>query len=160
MNKVSWFLLKLINKLRYKMFDFYGYVWKIQFESCGLGVKFWGVCNIKNPGNITVGNNVTFNDGAYLNGLGKISLGDNVSISAMSIIVSTGLDTDSLAISKIHVDKEIIIGNNVQVGAGAIILAGVSIGNNVVIGAGAIVTKDIDSNCIVAGNPARVIRCI
>jgi maltose O-acetyltransferase len=160
MNKMTRLLLKIINKIRYMMFDFHGYFWKLQFETCGLGVKFWGLCNIKNPENIKVGNNVTFNDGAYLNGLGKISLGDNVSISAMSIIVSTGLDADSLPTSKIHIDKAIVIGDNVQVGVGAIILAGVSVGDNVVIGAGAIVTRDIHSNCIVAGNPARVIRCI
>jgi len=49
------------------------------------------------------------------------------------------------------------IGNKVFVGASTIILPGVSIGDNVVIGAGSVVTKDIPSNSVAAGNPARVI---
>lgn len=52
----------------------------------------------------------------------------------------------------------VIIGNNVWIGGGAIILPGVTIGDNVVIVAGSIVTKDIPDNVIAAGNPCRVIR--
>jgi maltose O-acetyltransferase len=50
-----------------------------------------------------------------------------------------------------------VIGNNVFLGAGAIVLPGVTVGNNVVIGAGAIVTKDVPDNVVVAGNPAEII---
>lgn len=52
----------------------------------------------------------------------------------------------------------VIIGNNVWIGGGVIILPGVTIGNNVVIGAGSVVTKDIESNVVAFGNPCRVIR--
>ena len=52
----------------------------------------------------------------------------------------------------------VIIGDNVWIGGGAIILPGVTIGNNVVIGAGSIVTKDIPDNVIAVGNPCRVIK--
>lgn len=55
-------------------------------------------------------------------------------------------------------DKRPIIGNNVQCGANVTILGGVTIGNNVIIGAGAVVVKDIPDNVVVAGNPARIIR--
>lgn len=48
--------------------------------------------------------------------------------------------------------------NNVDVGTNAVILGGVTIGNNVIIGAGCVVTKDIPDNCVVAGNPAFIIR--
>ena len=51
-----------------------------------------------------------------------------------------------------------IIGNNVTLGANVVIIGNVSIGDNVIIGAGSVVVKDVPSNCIVAGNPARVIR--
>lgn len=54
----------------------------------------------------------------------------------------------------------VIIADNVFIGAGAMILKGVSIGKNSVIGAGAIVTKDVPENVIAAGNPARVISII
>lgn len=50
------------------------------------------------------------------------------------------------------------IGNNVIVGINSIILPGVKIGNHVVVGAGSVVTKDVPDHCVVAGNPAKVIR--
>ncbi len=50
------------------------------------------------------------------------------------------------------------IGSNVWVGAGAIILPGVTIGDNTVIGAGSVVTRDIPANVVAVGNPCRVLR--
>ncbi|AVP59930.1 MULTISPECIES: sugar O-acetyltransferase [Clostridium] len=52
----------------------------------------------------------------------------------------------------------VVIGNNVWIGGGVIIMPGVTIGDNVVIGAGSVVTKDIPSNKIAYGNPCRVVR--
>ena len=50
------------------------------------------------------------------------------------------------------------IGKKCFIGANAIIMAGVKIGNEVIVGSGAVVTKDVPSNTIVAGNPAKIIR--
>ena len=50
------------------------------------------------------------------------------------------------------------IGKRCFIGANAIIMCGVKIGDEVIVGSGAIVTKDVPSNCIVAGNPARILR--
>ena len=50
------------------------------------------------------------------------------------------------------------IGNNVWIGAGSVLLTGVSIGDNTVIGAGSIVTRDIPANVVAVGNPCRVLR--
>lgn len=50
------------------------------------------------------------------------------------------------------------IGRQCFIGADALILCGTSIGDHVIIGAGAVVTKNVPSHCIVAGNPARIIR--
>lgn len=52
----------------------------------------------------------------------------------------------------------IFIGDNCYIGTGATILGPIRIGNNVTIGAGSVVIKDIPSNCIVAGNPAKIIK--
>ncbi len=50
------------------------------------------------------------------------------------------------------------IGRNCWIGAGALILPGVTIGDNTVIGAGSVVTKDIPANVVAVGNPCRVLR--
>ena len=50
------------------------------------------------------------------------------------------------------------IGRNCWIGAGAVIVPGVTIGDNTVIGAGSVVTKDIPANVVAVGNPCRVLR--
>lgn len=62
--------------------------------------------------------------------------------------------------SDIDVVKPIVIGNNVFIGYGAIVLPGVKIGDNVVIGAHSVVSRDIPSNVVAAGVPAKVIKGI
>ena len=52
------------------------------------------------------------------------------------------------------------IGDNVSIGANVTIIGDIKIGNNVIIGAGSVVVKDVPDNCVVAGNPARVIRTL
>lgn len=56
--------------------------------------------------------------------------------------------------------KPITIGSDCWVGGGAIILPGVTIGEHCVVGAGAVVTRDVEPYCVVAGSPARVVRCL
>lgn len=50
------------------------------------------------------------------------------------------------------------IGKNCWIGAGAVILPGITIGNNVVVGAGSVVTKDLPDNVVAVGNPCRILR--
>jgi acetyltransferase-like isoleucine patch superfamily enzyme len=57
-------------------------------------------------------------------------------------------------------EKEIVIGDNVWVGAGCFILKGVTIGENTVVGAGSIVVKDLPPNVMAAGNPAKIIKSL
>lgn len=95
----------------------------------------------------------------------EIYIGDNVQIGGSTIIV----DSDCHSLS--HLDRKekkmdmknkkdfpIRIENDVLIGTHCIILKGVTIGARSVIGAGSIVTKDIPSDCIACGNPARVIK--
>ena len=84
-----------------------------------------------------------------------ISIGDDVVLAPrVHILAHDASMWNALGYAKIAQTK---IGNNVFVGAGSIILPGVTIGDNVVIGAGSVVTKDIPSNVVVAGNPAKPI---
>ncbi|WP_329014429.1 sugar O-acetyltransferase [Micromonospora rifamycinica] len=56
--------------------------------------------------------------------------------------------------------RPITIGDNVWLGGGVIVLAGVTVGENTVVGAGAVVTRDLPPNVVAVGNPARVIRTL
>jgi putative colanic acid biosynthesis acetyltransferase WcaB len=51
-----------------------------------------------------------------------------------------------------------VIGDNVEIGANAVIIGGITIGDNAKIGAGSVVTKDVPPNAVVVGNPARVVK--
>lgn len=92
-----------------------------------------------------------------------ITIGDNVRITngvrfathdgGVHVLRNMGVDN-------IDVFGKIIIGDNVFIGWNSIILPNVTIGNNVVIGAGSIVTHSIPDNCVVAGNPAKIIKSI
>ncbi|REG87727.1 serine O-acetyltransferase [Winogradskyella sediminis] len=53
-----------------------------------------------------------------------------------------------------------VIGNNVTVGAQVVIIGDIEIGDNVVIGAGSVVVKSFPSNCVIAGNPAKIIKTL
>ena len=66
-----------------------------------------------------------------------------------------------LSVDKLHkVDSEVIIEDDVFIGMNTIILKGVTIGARSIIGAGSVITKSIPSDCIAAGNPAKVIKRI
>lgn len=147
-------------KLLYKTYDLRAWYYSRLMRSCGKKLKLFGPCYIKNPHNLSVGDNVTINDGVYINAYSPITIGNQVSISASAMIVSTTLDMEKFLTKKEHIGKPIFIGNNVQIGAGAIILPGLRIADNVIVGAGSVVTKDVGPNCIVVGNPARMLRKI
>lgn len=84
-----------------------------------------------------------------------IELGNNVTLAPEVIILAHDNSLKKhLGISKIG---RVSIGNNVFIGARTVILPNVKIGDNVVIGAGSLVNKDVPSNTVYAGNPARFI---
>ena len=81
-----------------------------------------------------------------------LEIGDNVTISDARILTHDGSTKRALGRSRVG---RVIIGNDVFIGADAVILPNVKIGSNVVIGAGAIVTRDIPDNSVAVGNPDR-----
>lgn len=84
-----------------------------------------------------------------------ISIGNNVTLAPRVHILAHDASTwQALGYTKIAPVK---IGNNVFVGAGTIILPGVTIGDNTIIGAGSVVTRDIPSNSVAIGSPSKII---
>lgn len=91
-----------------------------------------------------------------------VEIGDNVTIT-QNVSFQThdgGVGIFRKEFPGINVFGKIKVGNNVFIGADSMIMYGVTIGDNVVIGARSVVTRDIPSNSLVVGSPARVIKTI
>lgn len=109
---------------------------------------------------IKVGRSFSPNTGALMDGRGGIEIGDHVMIGPYAVIVSSNHSFKQVAapMSTLdHMMAPVVIGNDVWIGAHAVITGGTRIGNGVVVSAGAVVTKDVDDYQIVGGVPARVI---
>ncbi len=90
---------------------------------------------------------------------GDIYVGDYTMIGPNVIIATAGHPIlPELREEVYQFNLPVHIGRNCWIGAGAIILPGVTIGDNTVIGAGSVVTKEIPANCVAVGNPCRVLR--
>jgi len=122
----------------------------------GVGTGVQMGCSLLNGRKIYLGERNVINFGCLLDGRKfPIRTGCNVSIGPEAAILTLGHDPRSPDFA----DKggEVVIGDRVWIGYRAIVLPGVTIGQGAVVGAGAVVTRNIDSNTIVAGNPAKVI---
>lgn len=112
-----------------------------------------------NGKNIHIGNNFTANFNLTILDIKEVYIGDNVMIGPNTTITTVGHPL-SPKDRRAHLAQgsEIRIGNDVWLGANVTILPGVTIGDNVVVGAGAVVTKDIPPNSLALGVPARVVK--
>ena len=112
----------------------------------------WG-CNTHFGHHIYANFNLTLVDDT------DIFVGDYVMFGPNVTVATAGHPVDpELRRQVAQFNMPIHIGNNVWIGAGSVLLPGVSIGDNSVIGAGSIVTKDIPANVVAVGNPCRVLR--
>jgi maltose O-acetyltransferase len=87
-----------------------------------------------------------------------VPVDDKLDDGKYSYIDEDGNFDDSIEYTFLNTRSPVKIGDRCWIGANVIILPGVTIGDNVVVGSGSIVTKDIPSNSIAVGNPARIIR--
>lgn len=96
--------------------------------------------------------------GSYIQAINGIVIGGNVRLGPGVKIISAN---HNLYNYDVHDSKKpIIIGNNCWIGANSVILPGIELGEHVIVGAGSVVTKSFESNCVIAGNPAKKIRDI
>ena len=109
--------------------------------------------------NIVLGSKVFFNFNCVVLDCAKVTIGNNVLFAPLVQIYAATHPISAAERRKwLESAKPITIGSDVWVGGAAIICPGVTIGDRSVIGAGSVVTRDIPSDVIAAGNPARVIR--
>ena len=109
--------------------------------------------------NIHIGKNVFINTGCHFQDQGGITIGDGAQI-GHNVVLAT-LNHDLVPEKrKTVIPAPIIIGKNVWIGANTTIVSGVTIGDHSVIAAGAVVTKDVPTNVVVGGVPAKIIKSI
>ncbi len=115
----------------------------------------WGGKHVHFGRDVYANFNLTLVDDAH------IYVGDGVMF-APNVVVATAAHPiePELRRKGMQYNVDVHIGNNVWIGAGAVILPGVTIGDNTVIGAGSVVTKDIPANVVAVGNPCRILRPI
>jgi len=127
----------------------------------GNNFKIWHRCFISiGDGNISFGNNGLLGVDAYINASkGNITIGNNVAIAPKVQIFSVSHHYESgKNVTECYRIKDVVIEDNVLIGAGAIILPGVVIGTGAVVAAGSVVNKNVPSMHIVGGIPASLIK--
>lgn len=113
------------------------------------------------PHNLYIGDNVYLNRNVFITARAKITIGDNVLIGPNTVMNSGNhlySDPKTPICLQGHISKEIIIEDDVWIGANTTILCGVKIGKGSVIAAGSVVNRDVPPYSVVAGVPARKVR--
>lgn len=109
--------------------------------------------------NIRFGRKVFINACCCFQDQGGITVGDGAFIGHRVVLAT--LNHGFLPEERtLHHPAPIVIGNDVWIGSGAIILPGVTVGDNAIVAAGAVVSKDVEPNTIVGGTPARLIKTV
>lgn len=114
-----------------------------------------------NGNDLTIGANSQINRHAFLDARGGIEVGENVLIGPYAKIISYRHvfdDTSRPMIDQGMVGEKIVVEDDVWIGAGAVVLAGLTIGHGSVIGANAVVTKSCEPYSVLGGVPARLLR--
>lgn len=132
--------------------------WKLKLGHFGAKSIIYPYVVIHGPYHVTIGESVTIAEFVHIWGGGGVEIGDHTSIAAHSVIASVTHDTSGPVYRNTRVKKKVVIGRNVWIGSGAVILPGITIGDDAIIGAGAVVTKDVSARAIMAGVPARLLR--
>lgn len=130
-----------------------------QFWSFMVGARrltVYGPVAIHHAENIIMGDDCTLNHWCVLNARAPLIIGQRVRISAGSMITTAGLETQvPPGERRRHESEKITIGDDVWIGAGAVVLPGITIGPRTVVGAGAVVTRDLPADVVAVGIPAR-----
>ena len=83
-----------------------------------------------------------------------VSIGNNVTLTGVTVLAHDASSQIPLGVSKVG---KVIIGDNVFIGSGSIIMPNTHIGNKVIVGAGSVVSRDIPDNSVAVGNPVQIL---
>lgn len=144
----------------YEDSNIYDYILKRFFFKFKNGDYYVKNKNSSINGNILMGKNtkLALRGGCYIQGIGRLFVGDYVSITQNCIIITAN---HNIYNQDQHIKKETIIGDYCWIASNSCIMAGVVLGPRTVVAAGAVVTKSFpDGYCVVAGNPAKIVKLI
>ncbi|MCX8495494.1 MAG: acyltransferase [Akkermansiaceae bacterium] len=147
-----------------RLLHYYGYshVQERRNLQIGHGSRLAPNSSFRNAARIAIGNHCHIGDHCYLwagESSGTITIGNFVSLGPGVFVTASNYQYNGVTNfrEQPRTERNICIGNDVWLGARAIVTAGVTIGDGCIIGAGAVVTKNIEAGCVAAGVPARVI---
>lgn len=149
--------------LRLAHFVSYSHVQEVRKINRGDGVRIAPNASFRNGERISIGAGSHIGEGCVIwagNSHGRISFGrycllaPNVTVTASNYHVVQGTTP---IMDQPKDERDIVVGNDVWLGANVVVLAGVRIGDGAVVAAGAVVTKDIPPQCIAGGVPAKVL---
>jgi maltose O-acetyltransferase len=125
-------------------------------------ISAFGDFTVLHPENVRVGSGLAINHDVFIVGLAGITIGNDVVLSARSMLIDVSLSPAGFVhtATRSYANKPIVIEDGVWIGAGAIVLPGVTIGTRSIVAAGSVVTRDVPPFTVVAGNPAKVIKAI
>jgi len=115
---------------------------------------------VDKPHKVTIGSDVRINADCTLQAHGGIEIGDLSMLAARVTIVTANHDLSRRGVEAFDtlVEAPVRIGRHCWLGAGAIVLPGVTIGDGAVVGAGSVVTRDLPPGMVCVGVPARPVR--
>ena len=158
----------IVQYLPMKPFPGYNFYYKLRqiivkrlLKKAGENILVKNKCYIGDGSKLSIGDRSQLGQNCRFHG--NIELGQDVLMGPDVVLMAISHDFSRIDIPMIDpdiqpIDNKIEIGNDVWVGARAIILPGVVIGDHSIIGAGSVVTKSFPSYSILAGNPAKLIR--
>lgn len=127
----------------------------------GRGATISSFSKVKANGPMDIGENVSVGTSCFISSdSGGVSIGDYCMVGANACIIGNNYEYDKLDVPiclQKKTSKGIIIGENVWIGSGSMILDGAKIGNGVIITPNSVISTKIADNSIVQGNPAKVI---
>jgi maltose O-acetyltransferase len=151
------YFFKAFNRLSFEYENFKINELKKRLRRCGENVFISPKAIIWSESEVEIGDNVCIHSFTHIFAGGGLKIGNGTMISSNCSIATVTHPINPLE-RNINIYKSIVIGENVWIGTGSIILPGICIGNNSIVGAGSIVTKDIPPMQVFAGNPAKFIK--
>lgn len=133
---------------------------KSRLGHCADGVVLYKGVSIRNPEKVRIGKNTHVGERTHIGAGGNVIIGEWCQVANNVIIATANHNMNGGRYYNNISYKDVVIGNNVWIACGAIILPGITIGDNAVIAAGAVVTKNVLGNSVVAGVPAKPIRIL